>query len=167
MAFFDRLSKAAKNVTNRGADMVEITRLNAKIGNDKSAIEAVKTRIGDLYWKRFEDGILLDDEVIKMCLEITEIQKAITGLQDEINAINANAKQEKEEEAAANAVKCPSCGAAAAAGAKFCGVCGTKIEAIPVEPEDPMNPDILICGACGAENPLGIKFCVECGNKLA
>lgn len=165
MAFFDRFSKAAKNVTNRGVDMVENTRLNAKIGNDKAAIEAVKTRIGDLYWKRFEDGILLDDEVTKMCLEITEIQKAITGLQDEINAINA--KQEREDEAAANAVKCPSCGAAVATGAKFCGVCGTKIEAIPVEPEDPMNPDILICGACGAENPLGIKFCVECGNKLA
>jgi len=165
MAFFDRLSKAAKNVTNRGVDMVEITRLNAKIGNDKSAIEAVKTRIGDFYWKKFEEGAPLDDDVAKMCLEIKEIQKAIAALQEEIEAINA--KQEKEEEAAASASKCPSCGAAVAAGAKFCGVCGSKIEANPVEPEVDREPDILICGACGAENPLGTKFCGECGNKLA
>ncbi|MCE5196703.1 MAG: zinc-ribbon domain-containing protein [Negativicutes bacterium] len=165
MAFFDRLSKAAKNVTNRGADMVEVTRLNAKISNDKSAIEAVKTRIGDFYWKKFEEGAPLDDDVAKMCLEIKEIQKSITALQEEIEAINA--RQEKEEEAVESVSKCPNCGAAVAAGAKFCGVCGTKIEMKPPEPAQDTEPDILICGACGAENPLGMKFCGECGNKLS
>src|SRR5665647_2535925 len=122
MAFFDRLSKAAKNVTNRGVDMVEVTRLNAKIGNNKSTIETVKTKIGDFYWKRFLEGIQLDDEVIKLCNEIKDIQKAMEALQEEIEAINV--KQEREDEAAANPVKCPSCAADVAVGAKFCGVCG-------------------------------------------
>ena len=171
MAFFDRLSKAAKSVAAKGADTLEITRLNGKIANEKSAMEAVKTRIGDYYWRMFEDGHELDEEVNEMCLEIKDIQESIDMLQTEIDSITQKAKKIEEEDAPQEAplvsgIKCPNCGTLNEIGTKFCKECGTRLEPVPApEPAVPVEA-ASHCHNCGAENPLGTKFCRECGAKM-
>jgi len=172
MAFFDRLSKAAKSVAAKGADTLEITRLNGKIANEKSARETVKTKIGDYYWRMFEDGHELDEEVTEMCLEIKDIQESIDVLQAEIDAITQKAKKVEEEEKAleeaplVSGIKCPNCGTLNEIGTKFCKECGTRLEPVPApEPVFP-SESAAHCHNCGAENPLGTKFCRECGAKM-
>jgi len=171
MAFFDRLSKAAKNVAAKGADTLEITRLNGKIMNEKAAMETVKTKIGDYYWRLFEDGHELDEEVTEMCLEIKDIQESIDMLQGEIDTINQKAKKIEEEDAPEEApmvsgIKCPNCGTLNEIGTKFCRECGTRLEPVPA-PEPILSVDSAThCHNCGAENPLGTKFCRECGAKM-
>jgi len=171
MAFFDRLSKAAKNVASKGADTLEITRLNGKIMNEKSAMETVKTKIGDYYWRLFEDGHELDEEVTEMCLEIKDIQESIDMLQAEIDTINQKAKKVEEDGAPEEApmvsgIKCPNCGTLNEIGTKFCRECGTRLEPVPApEPAFP-NDSAAHCHNCGAENPMGTKFCRECGARM-
>ena len=171
MAFFDRLSKAAKNVAAKGADTLEITRLNGKIMNEKAAMETVKTKIGDYYWRLFEDGHELDEEVTEMCLEIKDIQESIDMLQGEIDTINQKAKKVEEDETPEEApmvsgIKCPNCGTLNEIGTKFCRECGTRLEPVPApEPVLPVD-SATHCHNCGAENPLGTKFCRECGAKM-
>lgn len=173
MAFFDRLSKAAKSVAAKGADTLEVTRLNGKIANEKAAMEAVKTRIGDYYWRLFEDGEEMDEEVNEMCLEMKDIQESIDMLQGEIETIQQRNKKEEEDEPEEAAVvagmKCPNCGTLNDMGTKFCKECGTRLEVQPIaqQPEAVQEPHAAgHCHNCGADNPPGSKFCKECGAKM-
>ena len=127
MAFLDKLGDLAKNVGEKTGDMVEITKLNSKISSEKSAIEGLKKQIGECCFNKYQEGGIIDEDIVAFCSSIAEHMDTISALQSEIQEI----KGKKVEAASPEAPKgnyCPSCGAENAPGCNFCGNCGAKLQ---------------------------------------
>ena len=165
MAFFDKLTSVTKNAAAGAGDMIEITKLKAKIGEENKRIENLKTQIGDFYWQQAAAGQQLATEAADLA---AQIQAALSQI-DSYNAEIASIKAPDEfaaptaaytpaaptHAAAAAAGHCPACGAAVVGGVKFCPSCG---QAIPQE-----TNAVKLCSGCGAKLVDDSKFCPECG----
>ncbi|NCU32570.1 MAG: hypothetical protein EOM23_06485, partial [Candidatus Moranbacteria bacterium] len=77
MAFLDKLSSIAKDVTEKAGEAVEITKLKAKVNKEKSAIEESLKKIGEYYLEKFNAGEISDEAVKVFCDEIAEKNKSI------------------------------------------------------------------------------------------
>lgn len=87
MAFLDKLSSMAKDVTEKAGDAVEITKLKAKVGKEKSAIEEVLQKIGGYFLDKYTSGEELDEAVAAMCKEIADHNKVVEDLMAQIAAV--------------------------------------------------------------------------------
>jgi len=87
MAFLDKLSSVAKDMTEKAGDVVEITKLKSKVSKEKSAIDEVLQKIGGYYLDKFTAGEEMDEAVAVMCKEIAERNKTIEDLMDQIAAV--------------------------------------------------------------------------------
>ncbi|HRV33595.1 MAG: hypothetical protein QM215_03015 [Bacillota bacterium] len=87
MAFLDKLSSVAKDMTEKAGDAVEITKLKSKVSKEKSAIDEVLQKIGGYYLDKFTAGEEMDEAVAVMCKEIAERNKTIEDLMDQIAAV--------------------------------------------------------------------------------
>lgn len=131
MALFDKIGNMTKSISDKTGDMLEITKLNSKINNEKNKISSLKTKIGDYYWSKFESGMTLDTEAQNLCVEIKESINTITALETEIQKIKSGGKEINAE--AQNTpdfevvTYCGNCGAAIDKGKKFCSECGTPV----------------------------------------
>ncbi len=112
MAFLDDVKKFGKNITDKGKDVIEITKLNSQIGNEKDKIKEMYVKIGEEVYKSYSagEGSAFDE----YCVQIKEIEAKI----DELTAKVLELK---------NATKCPNCGAEVTKETSFCSKCGTKI----------------------------------------
>lgn len=162
MAIFDKISNFAKNAADNTKDMIEVSKLNGKIGQEKSKIEQHKKELGEYVWKQHEAGARFDEEAETILNEIEQCNSAIAELEEEI----AKIKEPKPEPAPAAAPAepepepekevCPNCGTEYTPPQKFCPECGHDLT-LPVE---------RFCPECGTKIPEGRKFCGECGRKL-
>ena len=140
MAFFDKLTEIAKNVGDKTAeiaknvgdktsDMLEIGKISAQISSSNSAVEELKTRLGDHYWELFTKGEQLDDDAVVLCNTIKEYA-------EEIEALKAQLAELKDGGAKPDGGHiCRVCGTSNADDAAFCKNCGTKLEEEKPEPE--------------------------------
>ncbi len=112
MAFFDDVKKIGKNISDKGKDVIEITKLNAQIGSEKDKIQDLYVKIGQEVYTAYKAGE--ETPFAALTAEISAIESNI----DELNAKILEIK---------DAVKCPSCGAEAAKETAYCSKCGTKI----------------------------------------
>ena len=87
MAFLDKLSSIAKDVTEKAGEAVEITKLKAKVSKEKSAIEDSLKKIGEYYLEKFNAGEVSDEAVKVFCDEIAEKNKNIEELMAQIAAV--------------------------------------------------------------------------------
>lgn len=87
MAFLDKLSSIAKDVTEKAGDAVEITKLKSKVSKEKNAIEESLKKIGEVYMEKFVAGEEVDEAVKFFCAEITEKNKIIEELMAQIAAV--------------------------------------------------------------------------------
>ena len=87
MAFLDKLSSIAKDVTEKAGDAVETTKMKVKVGKEKTAIEEVLQKIGEYYLEKFNAGEIEDEAVKAMCEEIAEKNKTIEDLLAQIATI--------------------------------------------------------------------------------
>ena len=163
MAFFDKISDMTKNAMDKTSDMIEINRLNSKIGTEQNKILALKGKIGEHYWSKFNDGEVLDDEATILSEQIKACLLAI----DETNAKIKEIKENKAAPAASvqttcesSTKKCQNCDADVPADKKFCSECGTPIK------QDLVSEKTKICPGCCAEIPADKNFCSECGVKV-
>ncbi|MGI6404008.1 MAG: zinc ribbon domain-containing protein [Oscillospiraceae bacterium] len=163
MAFFDKLR-------DKTSEMLEISKLNNKINEEKSKIAAQKTALADLYWAKFESGEQLTDEAMACCNAIKASYEAI----EELNQKIIKLKEEPPQAAAATAgtaqpntegvesASCTACGSQVLLGKKFCPECGT-----PIAPPEPAAKDEpMHCSSCGEVVSPGKKFCSECGAPI-
>ena len=161
MAFFDKLSQAAKNIGDRTTDAIETTKLNSKIAAEKLAANEELLKIGQHYYNLYLAG-QADEAILEFCQAAKGHLDTADQLQAEIDRIKAENEAQKHASAApAGGITCPGCGTALPAGTKFCSSCGSKIEAAPAAPAQSM-----FCTGCGAQLPAGTKFCNSCGQRL-
>lgn len=190
MAFLDKLTELAKNVSDKTVevakivgdktgDMIEIGKLNAQISSANGSIEDLKTRLGDHYWNLFLNGETLDEDALVLCNTIKDYTEEIENIRAELAKYKA-AEDKK--------LVCASCGEENSADASFCKACGAKLV---TEEEHECNcghdhgecdcdhehgececghdhaaPAVKTCTNCGEENPADNHFCEKCGTKL-
>ncbi|MBR6615654.1 MAG: zinc ribbon domain-containing protein [Lachnospiraceae bacterium] len=185
MAFFDKLSTFAQNLTDKANDTIETGKLNSKVNSEKNLAGEELKKIGTYYYEKFANGEEMDPAITEFLNAAkahydaaAEAQAEIDKIREENEAAKAAAEAERAaSQAAAQAaaatpvpaaeptpaapegIICPSCGAVNSGNTKFCGECGTKLEI-------PQAPVPKICSGCGAEIAPGLKFCGECGTRV-
>ncbi len=181
MAFFDKLSTFAQNLTDKANDTIETGKLNSKVNSEKNLAGEELKKIGTYYYEKFANGEEMDPAIMEYLSAAkahydaaAEAQAEIDKIREENEAAKAAAEAERSAAQAAAAapapaaepamdapegIICPSCGAVNSESTKFCGECGTKLEI-------PQVPAPKICSGCGAEIAPGLKFCGECGTRV-
>ena len=160
MAFFEKLSEVAKNVTDRAADGLETNRLTGDISLEKGNIQCCQRELGEFYWAKFALGEKLEDEAMLICDKIVVAQERIKSLEAQIEQIKAEREAEKAERRAERAAA----EAAAKAEAAAQALENAGLERTEAEQAD--EPAKRACSWCGAEAAPGQKFCGECGKRI-
>ena len=124
--FLNEIGKVAKTVASKTGNMVDVTRLNSKIGSLKDEINGFKIQIGDYIWSKFEAGEPCDAQLNNICGEIKNRLEAIAAVESEIAVIRGSDGQSATEQGE-TAAFCSSCGMKLAPGTKFCAGCGAKL----------------------------------------
>lgn len=132
MAFFDKITAAAKSAKESANTAIEVGKLNMKIKGEDDNIEQFKVQIGDLLWAQFQEGTVTDPQVIALCESIAAATANIEALQQQIEELKAPAEPVEEEEPAEEPAPvlerhCTQCGAVVAEEAKFCQECGAQL----------------------------------------
>jgi len=92
MDLLDGLGKFAKSVADKTGTMVDVTRLNSKIGGLKGEVVQLKMQIGEFYWSKFEAGESCPPQLNDVCGEIKKRLSDIEAIESEIAGIRG-AKQ--------------------------------------------------------------------------
>ncbi len=134
MAFFDKITAAAKSAKESANTAIEVGKLNLKIKTENDNIEQFKAQIGDLLWAQFLEGTVTDPQVIALCESISAANENIDQLQAQIDELKAPAEPQveeeepvAEEEAPVLERHCTQCGAVVPEEAKFCSDCGAAL----------------------------------------
>ena len=96
MDLFDKIGNIAKNIGDRTNDAIEITKLNAKIATEKSAVAEDLKKIGEFYYKKFADEEPIDTEIQEFCDNAASHYEAIEQAQAEIERIKKENGVNKE-----------------------------------------------------------------------
>ncbi len=135
MAFFDKITAAAKSAKESANTAIEVGKLNLKIKSENDSIEQFKAQIGDLLWAQFQEGTVTDPQIIALCESIAAAEGNIEELQAQIEELKAPAEPQEEaveEEPTQEAAPvlerhCTQCGAVVSEEAKFCSECGASL----------------------------------------
>ena len=128
MAFFDKLSQAAKNIGDRTTDAIETTKLNSKIASEKLAANEELLKIGQHYYDLYLVG-QADEVILEYCRAAKSHLDTADQLQAEIDRIKAENEAQKHASAApSGGITCPGCGTQLPAGTKFCNSCGQRLD---------------------------------------
>lgn len=165
MAFLDKLNSIAKNVGDKANDTIEITKLNAKIAGEKSAINDLYKKIGEYYYEQHASGVAISPDAEELFAAVDASNKTIEEARAQIEAIKAApvatvvlTPEVTVADETQQGVVCPSCGIVNNAGTKFCRECGAKVEQ--------SAPQAKVCATCGSQVEDGVKFCCQCGTKV-
>ena len=89
MAFFDKISAAAKSAKESANTAIEIGKLNLKIKSENDSIEQFKGQIGDLLWSQYLAGAVTDPQVLALCESIAAANSNIEALQQQVEELKA------------------------------------------------------------------------------
>lgn len=122
MSLLDNIGKKAaalaQDAAKKSGDLVEVTKLNLKIGSEESKIEKSFIEIGKAVLAAYKTGSEVSPEIWTTCDNIKASEAVIAGLKARICEI----KKIKV---------CEGCGAEIAAVSSFCAVCGAKVRTEP------------------------------------
>ena len=133
MAFFDKITAAAKSAKESANTAIEVGKLNLKIKNENDSIEQFKGQIGDLLWAQYQEGEVTDPRIIALCESIAAANANIEELQQQIAVLKAPAAPVEEEEPVEEEPQpvlerhCTQCGAVVSEESKFCSNCGAQL----------------------------------------
>ncbi|MDD4844564.1 MAG: hypothetical protein PHU31_09565 [Anaerotignum sp.] len=157
MDLFDKLGEAARSLTEKAGDSLEINRLSGEVSIEKGNIQYYQRELGEHYWAKFAVGEKLDDEAMLICDKVVVSQDRIRQIEMDIEKIKkereaileerAKAKRsqlEKEEQAKSEIPQ--------AEEAAFTEASEEKTEDGP-----------KFCPNCGGALKEGQRFCIFCG----
>lgn len=134
MAFFDKITAAAKSAKESANTAIEVGKLNMKIKSESDSIEQFKAQIGDILWAQYQEGEVTDPRIIALCESIVAANATIDELQQQIEVLKAPAEPAAEEETPDEEEPqpvlerhCTQCGAVVAEESKFCSNCGAQL----------------------------------------
>lgn len=124
--FGETLHQAAKEFTAKTDTFFESQKIRNKISGEQRKIDVCLKDIGNIVYKKFIDGELLQEDVAVLCEQITEHKVSIAKMRE------AMAKKKGEK-------ICAACGASMPKEALFCMKCGAECKNEPEEEvvEDP------------------------------
>lgn len=161
MAFFDKLSSFAQNITDKTNDVIETGKLNSKVNSEKNLAGEELKKIGTYYYEKFASGEEMDPAIAEFLQAAKEHYDAAEAAQAEIEKIRLENEAEK---AAAEAQRAEA--QKAEAQMAEAQMAAAQAAETPIAPAAPAASGEIICPNCGASNASGIKFCGECGTKL-
>ena len=118
----DTLAKAAKDLTGRAETMYEPQKLKNKISGEKQQIEKAMADLGRIVYRRYQEGISVEEAENEICVQIDERYQQIKRLKKE-------AEELKEQRV------CPNCGSIVGKNDAFCSKCGASCS-VPEEEDD-------------------------------
>ena len=158
MTIFDKIGEGVKSFTEKASDVVEASKIAAKINAEKNVITALKTQIGELVFSQHQVSKVSDPDLLALCQKITESQEIINKYEEDIVSI----KKESPKEAKKSV--CKYCGAEIKENAKFCLGCGSKLDGCDEETcEEVKAQEYKQCPSCNEELDKESKFCPNCG----
>ncbi len=89
MALLDKLTTAAGKAVDKGSDVIEVTKLKAKISSAEKDIVSLKCDIADFYLKQREAGETIDAGIAPVMAQIDDKLEEIKALNDQIQDIKA------------------------------------------------------------------------------
>lgn len=154
MAFFERLKE-------KTGDVIEITKINNKINEEKRKIAANKAALAEHYWSKFENGELLDDEATELCNAIVASNNAIQNYNQEIQKIKEEPAQAPQPAPAATQV---TASASVQPASPPAAPAAPPTQPVVAPVEAVTSDESWPCQNCGAILLAGKKFCSECGS---
>ncbi len=183
--FRNMFGKITQNITKTSTGVLKSVKLSVNLANEEDKLKSIYYEIGRKVHEIYAYGGTLGTFFDEKYLEITESEKRIKELKEQIE----NSKGTK---------LCPNCSRSISDSAVFCPKCGhkltfeesktetpaaeikpeikpenkqeIKIEPTPVDieekPENLANSDIKTCSACGHLNSSSDRFCLACGRNL-
>lgn len=134
MAFFDKITAAAKSAKESANTAIEVGKLNMKIKSESDSIEQFKAQIGDILWAQYQEGEVTDPRIIALCESITAANATIDQLQQQIEVLKTPVEPEEgesapDEEGPQPVLErhCTQCGSVVAEESKFCSNCGAQL----------------------------------------
>lgn len=118
-----KVATAAKTVTKKSEDVVEITRLNLTIGNEEDKIKRLLYEIGSEIYRGYTNGKFIDgiSEISdKQCEEVKQIEDNIKSLRERILQLKGSRT-------------CSACNSVVALDVNYCPNCGEKLEKVKEE----------------------------------
>ena len=118
----DAFAKAAKDLTGRAETIYETQKLKNKISGEKQQIEKAMADLGRIVYRRYQEGISVEEAENEICVQIDERYQQIKRLKKE-------AEELKEQRV------CPNCGSIVGKNDAFCSKCGASCP-VPEEEDD-------------------------------
>lgn len=112
MAFFDDVKKFGKNLSDKGKDVIEVTKLNSQINSEKDKIKDIYFKIGEQVYQAYKNGS--ESAYAESCAQVAEMDAKVQELTNKVLELK-------------NASKCPSCGVEVTKETAFCPKCGAKL----------------------------------------
>lgn len=117
------ITETAEVVGKKTEDLVEIQKLRNKVRNAEKNVEMDYRKLGEIIFRRFSDGEVMDEELAEICDGILELRKQIQGYKEEL----AGRKGQNI---------CASCGTLNPQNAVFCMQCGAMMPVKERYPEE-------------------------------
>jgi DNA-directed RNA polymerase subunit RPC12/RpoP len=112
MDFVNELKKFGKNVAQKSSDIIEITKLNMSISQERDKINKLYREIGEAVYQQYKLGN--DLGFGDKCGQVFEVESKIEEYQNKIMQIK-------------NLAKCPGCGSEVGTETIYCSYCGAKV----------------------------------------
>lgn len=113
-AVMKKLSTAAKTVTQKTGEFVELTKLNLNVSNEEDKLEKIYSEIGKMVYGSYSAGQEVSDEIQKLCESVDDEEAKIRIIKRKI----AELKQTSF---------CKVCGVNVKKDALFCPNCGLRL----------------------------------------
>ena len=117
----ETLTKKARELSDRAEEVYETQRLKNKISGEERQITKAMADIGKIIYKRYRDGVPLEEEEKAICEQIDDRREQIDKYKEEMNGVKGNRF-------------CPSCGNPLGRSDAFCSKCGVACPS--PEPEE-------------------------------
>ena len=117
----ETLTKTARELSGRAEEVYETQRLKNKISGEERQITKAMADIGKIIYKRYRDGVPLEEEEKAICEQIDDRREQIDKYKEEMNGVKGNRF-------------CPSCGNPLGRNDAFCSKCGVACPS--PEPEE-------------------------------
>lgn len=117
----ETLTKTARELSGRAEEVYETQRLKNKISGEERQITKAMADIGKIIYKRYRDGVPLEEEEKAICEQIDDRREQIDKYKEAMNGVKGNRF-------------CPSCGNPLGRNDAFCSKCGVACPS--PEPEE-------------------------------